>query len=213
MYSTLPACTPRRRAARIAATLVAGLALAGSSMAAQPESQEWTSPDWTATDIGGDAISLSALSRDRPVVLFFWASWCPYCKALMPHLQSIRFEYGPGVEILALHFRDEADPAEFMADSGFDFRIVPKAGRLAGHYRIHGTPGLLIIDRNRVVRFDLRRVPRPGAGTGSSKGTGHDGNSHRARAARAAPYWAAALRRAIDATLADYPAESDTSSR
>ncbi|MCP5091039.1 MAG: redoxin domain-containing protein, partial [Gammaproteobacteria bacterium] len=26
----------------------------------------------------------------QPVILLFWATWCPYCKALMPHLQSIR---------------------------------------------------------------------------------------------------------------------------
>ena len=52
-------------------------------------------------------------------VYFFWASWCPYCKALMPHLQSMQIEYGDDIQIFAFNIRDDEDPKEFMAEKGY----------------------------------------------------------------------------------------------
>jgi thiol-disulfide isomerase/thioredoxin len=66
-------------------------------------------PDWTLQTAEGHTVTLSEVAAERPVVLLFWATWCPYCKALMPHLQSIDLEYGDRIEILAIHFRDDMD--------------------------------------------------------------------------------------------------------
>jgi hypothetical protein len=33
--------------------------------------------------------------------VLFWATWCPYCKALMPHVQSNLDEYGKQVRVVA----------------------------------------------------------------------------------------------------------------
>jgi thiol-disulfide isomerase/thioredoxin len=46
--------------------------------------------DW----LGSKPASLAAL-RGHPVLLFFWAHWCPDCKALAPVLASLRKTYGP----------------------------------------------------------------------------------------------------------------------
>ncbi len=43
----------------------------------------------------GQKLGFSLPSMQAGVDIYlFWASWCPYCKALMPHLQSIQVEYG-----------------------------------------------------------------------------------------------------------------------
>ena len=60
-------------------------------------------PDWTLLSADGRTTRLSEEVRQQPVVLFFWATWCPYCKALMPHLQSIRLEYGDQVKVLKMN--------------------------------------------------------------------------------------------------------------
>ena len=89
-----------------------------------------SSPDWTLTTADGVALTLSETVAEQPVVLLFWATWCPYCKALMPHLQSIRLEHGDDVKILALHFNDDkGDPVAFIRDKGYDFTLLEKCGR------------------------------------------------------------------------------------
>lgn len=44
-------------------------------------------PDFTVTDVNGKTFKLSAL-RGTPVVLNFWATWCPPCRAELPELQA-----------------------------------------------------------------------------------------------------------------------------
>ena len=53
-----------------------------------------TAADWTLTSADGVPVTLGEAVVEQPVILFFWATWCPYCKARMPHLQSIRLEQG-----------------------------------------------------------------------------------------------------------------------
>ena len=64
-------------------------------------------PDWTLASAEGDSVRLSDEVQEQAVVLLFWATWCPYCKALMPHLQSLRLEHGDSIKILAINFKDK----------------------------------------------------------------------------------------------------------
>ena len=54
---------------------------------------EMTAPDFTVYDGEGNAVTLESL-RGKPVVLNFWATWCPPCRAEMPEIQEIYEEYG-----------------------------------------------------------------------------------------------------------------------
>ncbi len=173
------------------AIIIVILAALGGELAMSSDAA--VAPDWQHTTINGDDFQLGQAVSERPVVLFFWASWCPYCKALMPHLQSIRLEYGDKVEIVAVQFKDKKDAAEFMTAAGYDFTVIGDAGEIAELNEIFTTPGLLVVSGGREILFDLRDLPTlPEAK--SRKG-------HSARAAYLAPYWAANLRQGIDAAL------------
>lgn len=133
--------------------------------------------------------------QQEATVLFFWATWCPYCKALMPHLQSMRLEYGDRVEILAINIKEDGEPVEFIESAGYDFRLLLDGDPVADAYRIAGTPGVIVVDRERVVRFDLRRLPPLAPPANASV------ESHRGKAAYLAPYWASEIRKSIDEVL------------
>jgi len=134
--------------------------------------------------------------HDEPVILMFWASWCPFCKALMPHLQSLLYEYpDDGLTIYAINFRDDGDPVAFMQARGYEFNLLVDGGDVAADYAIHATPGLLIFDRNNQLVLNLYDVM-----TDSNEEMTLPTNlSARQKAARKAPYWAAEIRRALDA--------------
>jgi len=154
-------------------------------------------PDWSLVSAQGETVQLSREVREQPTVLLFWATWCPYCKALMPHLQSMRLEYGGKIKILAINFREEGDPVEFIRRAGYDFTVLPDGDDVAASYAIYGTPGVVIVDSDRTIRFDLRSLPRREPPR-SDKPAGHKRN-----AAYQAPYWAAEIRKSIDIVLGE----------
>ena len=152
-------------------------------------------PDWRLASGDGGSVRLSQEIKKQPVILFFWATWCPYCKALMPHLQSIRLEYGDKVKILAINIRDKNDPVAFVEKAGYDFTVLPHGDEVAELYKIYGTPGIIIVDREQRMRFDLRALPQLSMPSNGEK------VSHSKKAAYKAPYWAAEIRKALDSVL------------
>jgi len=178
---------------RIPVTVLALLALAPPLSAAN------LAQDWTLETADGVPVTLGEVAARQPTVLLFWATWCPYCKALMPHLQSIRLEYGDDVRILAIDIFDDGDPVAFMQEAGYDFTLLPRGDDVAKLYGIEGTPGVLIIDAQRRIHFDLRQAPRMQLPAGAETA----GNAR--KAAYRAPYWAAQIRRSLDALLAEGP--------
>lgn len=171
-----------------------GLLLGSTSLA----DDERIAPDWTLKSTTGESITLSEAVAEQPVVLVFWATWCPYCKSLMPHLQSIHLEYGEDIRVLAIHFRDDnGDPIEFMESAGYAFTVLPDGDDVAELNDAWGTPAVLVVDADMKVRFDLYSVPD--YELPESKGK----QNHRSKAAYLAPYWAAELRKSIDGVLAD----------
>jgi thiol-disulfide isomerase/thioredoxin len=47
-----------------------------------------TAPEFTVTDLSGNSVSLASL-KGRPVVINFWATWCPPCRREMPEFQQV----------------------------------------------------------------------------------------------------------------------------
>jgi len=144
---------------------------------------------------GGAMLDLPAEQQGIGVYLF-WASWCPYCRALMPHLQSLEDEFGSEVTIYALNFRDQQDPAAYLGEHGFDFVLLPQADDVAEKWGVQGTPGLFIVDRGGRIRFNLYDVL-------ATNPPGFEELNHTQRAQRRAPFWAARIRESLDEVVSD----------
>ena len=143
---------------------------------------------WELTDVDGEVVAFDG-QFDRPTILLFWATWCPFCKQLMPHLQSIKDQYGEDVDILALNVFEDDDPAEYLEEYGYQFRLIPNADSVGPKYGVKGTPGLFLVDQSGNVRYNLYDVRQ-------TKAIPEDIKRWQ-RAARLAPMWAAELRRVM----------------
>ncbi len=174
----------------VAITLCAGLLM---GLATSPSIADDEATDWTLTDVDGREVTLSDNPARKTRILFFWATWCPYCKALMPHMQSIVDEYGrKELEVFAINIREDGDPKAFLEKHGYQFRLFPEGDEVAALYDIKTTPGVLIVDGNGLITFDLRNATSP------REREIHKNMSHSQKAGRRAPYWAARIRRALD---------------
>ncbi len=62
-------------------------------------------PDFTVYDADGKPVKLSDM-KGKPVVLNFWASWCPPCKAEMPDFDAVCKEYEGKVIFMMVNLTD-----------------------------------------------------------------------------------------------------------
>lgn len=187
---------------RIAATLIflcllfAALGFnVDASEAAAETVFDWRPPEFAATTAAGTVFNYPADLQGTTVILF-WASWCPFCKALMPHLQSIIDEYNHEVRVLALNIREDGNPEEFLKEYGYEFLLIPQADEIAESWGVKGTPGLYLADESGQVVFNLRAIPKNAYPP--ERFANNEELKRYQKAARGAPFWAAHLRKAID---------------
>jgi len=86
-----------------------------------------SAPDFELTTLDGKKVKLSDY-QGKKVILNFWATWCPPCKAEMPHMQNYYEDFAEqeNVEILAVNLTsgDSADKVDdFVRDYGLTFPI------------------------------------------------------------------------------------------
>lgn len=112
-----------------------------------------TAPDFTLTD-SQHTVELSQL-RGKPVLLNFWATWCPPCVEEMPSLLQLHKELGDKVIILAVsEDADDGAYKQFVRDHNVDLLTVRDPRQNTNE--IYGTfkfPETYVIDRNgKIVR-------------------------------------------------------------
>jgi thiol-disulfide isomerase/thioredoxin len=94
----------------------------------------------------GGRVRLADL-RGRPVVLNFWASWCPPCLAEMPEFERVHRRLGDRVAFLGVNQRDQAQAAEQLARStGVTYPLaLDVAGRSFDAFGGLGMPTTVLI--------------------------------------------------------------------
>ncbi len=156
-------------------------------------------PDWTLSQPDGASVTFSDIAHETPTILVFWATWCPYCKAFLPHLQSIVYEYSEeNVKVFAINYRDDGDAVAYMEEYGFAFTVLLDGDEVANSYGVWGTPGMILVDTNQRIVFNLydymaeiKATEDPAIGE----------MKHHRRASHRAPRWAARTRQELDALL------------
>ncbi|MEH7237139.1 peroxiredoxin family protein [Bacillus sp. JJ1562] len=114
-------------------------------------------PDFTLKTISGEELKLSAF-RGKRVILNFWASWCPPCKAEMPHMQEFYVENKESnVVLLSVNLttaeKKSSDVAKFVEEYELTFPVMlDEQGDIGQIYQAHAIPTSYLIDSKGIVR-------------------------------------------------------------
>jgi len=115
-----------------------------------PEIDEGT-PPLSGVLIDGTPVSLKSY-RGEPLVLHFWASWCPTCKLEAPAIDSLAKEY-PVLTVAVDSGSDEA-VQEFLNEKGYTFGVLnDHKGDLKRAFKVKALPTTFVLDPEGEILF------------------------------------------------------------
>lgn len=117
-------------------------------------------PDFELTTFDGKGIRLEDL-RGKVVLLNFWATWCPPCKAEMPDLNALHQQYGAEHDFLVLGVNDDESAdvvGAFARQQGIAFPLLldPHGLVMEKLFDVRYLPTSYIIDREGNIRDTWR---------------------------------------------------------
>lgn len=124
---------------------------------AQTIAKGTSAPEIDLPRLEGGKIKLSSL-RGHPVVVTFWGTWCPPCKAEFPELVAAHGKYrDAGLEVLAVNQRDQElstrDVQAFVKQYSVEFTVVlDPRGRSRQKYRLIALPTTVFIDSAGIIQ-------------------------------------------------------------
>jgi len=107
-------------------------------------------PDLTVTDLKGEPVALSAL-KGRTVLLDFWTTWCPPCRADAPALDKLHQKYGDkALTIVGISVSEEREIVEkFLKEYPHDFPVVlTTENEMPRPYQVGLFPTYIVINQD-----------------------------------------------------------------
>ncbi|HBO68827.1 MAG TPA: redoxin [Deltaproteobacteria bacterium] len=133
----------------LAASIPSGPAWSGTPAAASAGSPR-DRVDFTLPDLEGNPVSLGRFLGRKPVLLVFWATWCPHCNEVVPEINRIHEDFGRGdrLQILALDYKESPEKVEaFLRKKQVRYPVLlDRNGTVARGYRVLGIPTYILID-------------------------------------------------------------------
>ena len=114
-------------------------------------------PTAAVESLDGKAMDLGTMYRDRPVVLEFWATWCPLCKKLEPAMQAAREKYNGTVEFVSVGVSSNQSAAKQKAyvkkqQMGGQF-VFDKEGAAMKAFDVPHTSYVVVVDKGGKVVY------------------------------------------------------------
>jgi thiol-disulfide isomerase/thioredoxin len=135
---------PNGEDANYAKKLIADPKRAGDSLA----------PEFSVETLDGQQISLNQLSG-KVVVLDFWATWCPPCRAAVPEFKELTKKYPPSKLVLVSFSADSDQQAwrDFISKHDMEWpQYWDKDGRIRKAFAVNAFPTYFVIDQEGFIR-------------------------------------------------------------
>jgi cytochrome c biogenesis protein CcmG, thiol:disulfide interchange protein DsbE len=113
----------------------------------------YLAPDFSLETLDGDTFTLSHM-RGQPVILNFWATWCPPCRVEIPHFEQASRAYNGQVAIIGVDDGEQADLVRpFAREVGMSYPVPLDVDSVVSRrYRVNSLPTTFFIDAEGIIR-------------------------------------------------------------
>jgi peroxiredoxin len=109
-------------------------------------------PDFELKTLTGEKIKLSNL-KGKKVMLNFWATWCPPCKAEMPAMEQFSKQMDKDIVILAVNIDPQLDVQGFVDENKITFPIpLDTDDKVNETYQVLSIPTTYFIDSKGIIQ-------------------------------------------------------------
>ncbi len=92
------------------------------------------------------------LQKDKPLLIYFWATWCPTCKAQAPNIETISKKYN--VLTIAIKSGSDTEIEEYLKSRNLNFKVVNDAdGIIAKKFNVSVFPTTIIYNKDAIASF------------------------------------------------------------
>ncbi|QKF66783.1 putative copper tolerance-associated protein, TlpA-like family [Arcobacter venerupis] len=92
------------------------------------------------------------LVENKPILIHFWATWCPICKVEAPNIQELSKDYE--VITIAVQSGSKKEIEEYLAENKLTFNVVEdKDNFYSQKFNIKVFPTTLIYDKDKNLKF------------------------------------------------------------
>lgn len=118
--------------------------------------------DFTLESAAGDSLSLGRFRGETPVLLVFWATWCPVCNADVPAVKELHARTAGKMQVLAIDFMEKRDTVKaFIRTKNIQYPVLFDAdGKVTRKYRVVGIPTYVLLDKGGKIVYFGNALPR-----------------------------------------------------
>jgi peroxiredoxin len=122
-------------------------------------------PNFSTTILDGKQVSLQDdYVGKTPVLLVFWATWCPNCQREIPLLNQLYKEIGERLSILAINLGvggdSIAEVRTYKKEHDMKYPIIfDEESRITKAYEVFGTPTQIIVGVNGTILYRAIDIP------------------------------------------------------
>ena len=99
----------------------------------------------------------------KPLIVEFWATWCPPCRASIPHLNEVYKKYqSKGLEIIGVTNEERLTVSKFLKDVPINYHVAfDSNGKFSKPFGIKGIPHAMILNKEGKVVWEGHPMSLP----------------------------------------------------
>lgn len=143
----------RRRLSRwLAQAALLAAVLLGVHLWTTRDAVSGAAPVFDVVLLDGRRVTLSDY-RGRPLLVHFWATWCPICKAEQASIEALAGDHF-NVVTVAMQSGTSESVARFMGEQKLNFPVLNDPdGATSASWGVHAVPASFIVDSDGKIRF------------------------------------------------------------
>ena len=121
-------------------------------------------PDFILKSTAGNTVSLHQFKGNQPVLIEFFATWCPHCQEMAPELAKLRNSIPQSrLAILAIDVgsRDSFEKVKrYVKDEKLPYTVLYDDGsKVSEAYGVMGIPYFILLDKTGAVKYQGYELP------------------------------------------------------